>query len=201
MGSKTEVRGAAQEVRAHFGPSALATPANLLTLARLAAAPVYALLLALTGPDSWLLWVLWAALSLSDSADGHLARRHGATRSGAFLDPLADKFLVLGAMSALAAIGAFPVLAVVLIAGRELAMSLYRSYAGRRGVSVPARRSAKAKTWLQCLAIGFAVFPPFGAHHLAIARWTLWVAVAVTLFTGLQYALDGRRAFPAARAA
>jgi CDP-diacylglycerol--glycerol-3-phosphate 3-phosphatidyltransferase len=132
-------------------------------------------------------------LTLSDSADGHLARRHGATRSGAFLDPLADKFLVLGALAALAAIAAVPLLPVVLIALREVAMSVYRSYAGRRGVSVPARKSAKVKTWLQCLAVGFAVFPPFGAHHLAIARWTLWVAVAITLFTGWQYARDGRR--------
>ncbi len=101
----------------HFGPSALATPANALTMVRLAAAPAYALLLALTGPDSWLLFVLWVGLAASDSLDGHLARRHGATRSGAFLDPLADKFLVLGALFALVGIGAFSMLPVALDRG------------------------------------------------------------------------------------
>lgn len=177
---------------AHFGPGALATPANALTLGRLAAAPAYALLAAVTGPSSWLLFALWLVLSASDSLDGHLARRHGATRSGAFLDPLADKALVLGAMFALVAVGAFAMLPVALITGRELAMSAFRSYAGRRGVSVPARRSAKLKTWLQSIAVGFAVLPLL-AHHLDVARFTLWVAVALTLLTGWQYAVHGRR--------
>jgi CDP-diacylglycerol--glycerol-3-phosphate 3-phosphatidyltransferase len=176
----------------HFGPSALATPANALTIGRLLAAPAYALLVALTGPDSWLLFVLWVALAASDTLDGRLARRHGATRSGAFLDPLADKFLVLGALFALAAVGSFSVLPVVLVAAREVAMSAYRSYAGRHGVSIPARGPAKLKTWLQSIAIAFAVFPPLG-HHLGVARFTLWLAVALTLVTGWQYAADGRR--------
>jgi CDP-diacylglycerol--glycerol-3-phosphate 3-phosphatidyltransferase len=175
-----------------FGPSALATPANALTMGRLVAAPLYALLLAVTGPATWLLFSLWFVLSFSDTLDGRLARRHGATRSGAFLDPLADKFLVLGALFALAGIGAFPWLPVALIAVREVAMSAFRSYAGRQGVSIPARGPAKLKTWLQSAAVGLAVFPPL-VHHLAVARWTLWAAVALTLFTGWQYAAAGRK--------
>jgi len=183
--------------RLSFGPSALATPANLVTLLRLLAAPAYAALLATTGPASWLLWALWAGLAASDWVDGPLARRQGATRSGAFLDPLADKFLVLGALAALAGLGVFAVLPVVLIAVREVAMSAFRSYAGRRGVSVPARRPAKVKAWFQDFAVGFAVFPPL-AHHLLVARTTLWLAVAVTLLTGAQYALDARATLSAA---
>jgi CDP-diacylglycerol--glycerol-3-phosphate 3-phosphatidyltransferase len=190
----TEVPVAARTAKAaHFGPTALATPANALTLGRLAAAPAYALLLALTGPDSWLLLALWAVLSASDSLDGTLARRHGVTRSGAFLDPLADKFLVLGALFALVGAGAFSVVPVALIAAREVTMSAFRSYAARRGVSIPARGPAKLKTWLQDAAVGLAVFPPLGAHHMAVARWTLWAAVALTLVTGWQYAAAGRR--------
>ena len=59
-------------------------------------------------------------LLLSDGLDGQVARRLGTTRSGAFLDPLADKFLVLGALSALAAIGAVSVWPVTLIGARGL---------------------------------------------------------------------------------
>ncbi len=72
-------------------------------------------------------------------------------------------------------------------------MSAFRSYAGRRGISIPARGPAKLKTWLQDAAVGFAVFPPLGAHHLDVARWTLWAAVALTLVTGWQYAVDARK--------
>ena len=58
-----------------------------------------------TGPSTWLLVVLWFICSSSDGLDGFVARRYGTTRSGAFLDPLADKFIVLGVLAALAAIG------------------------------------------------------------------------------------------------
>lgn len=176
-----------------FGPSALATPANALSMLRVVAAPLFGVLVATTGPDTWLLWAIWTVLAVSDRADGVLARRHGTTRSGAFLDPLADKLLVLAAFAALCELHYFSWLPVLVIAARELAMQLFRSYAGRRGISVPARFSAKIKTLLQDLAIGFAFFPPTGAHVPLLARTLLWVAVALTLYTGLEYARDSRR--------
>ena len=128
-----------------FGPSALVTPANALTLARLLASPIMVALVIATGPSSWLLVGLWFVCSSSDGLDGVLARRQGATRSGAFLDPLADKFLVLGVLAALAGIGEIGWLPVILIAAREVSMSVFRSYAGRRGVSVPARNVRKTE--------------------------------------------------------
>ncbi|MGD0742554.1 MAG: CDP-alcohol phosphatidyltransferase family protein [Acidimicrobiales bacterium] len=181
------------ESRPFFGPSALLTPANLLTFARLVGAPVLAVLAVEIGPASWLLWALWTVFCLSDGLDGHIARRHGTTRSGAFLDPLADKFLVLGALSALASIGAVTVLPVVLIGAREIAMSAFRVTAGRRGISVPARPLAKLKTLAQDLAVAAAFFPPLGRDHLGVAEVVLWVAVALTLATGVEYYLDARR--------
>jgi len=176
-----------------FGPSALVTPANALTLGRLLASPLMIALVVAIGPSSWLLLAVWFVCSSSDGLDGVLARRQGATRSGAFLDPLADKFLVLGVLAALAGIGEIGWLPVILIAAREVSMSVFRSYAGRRGVSVPARTSAKVKTLLQDLVIGLAFFPPVGLHHQSVVGWALWFVVAVTLWTGLEYLRDSRK--------
>ncbi len=183
-----------------FGPSALLTPANALTFARLLATPLMVALVITTGPSSWLLVGLWFVCSSSDFFDGVIARRHGTTRSGAFLDPLADKCVVLGVLASLAAIGEVGWLPVALIALREVSMSLFRGYAGRRGVSVPARRTAKFKTLLQDMVIGLAFLPPVGLHHANIVRWALWVVVAVTLWTGLEYLRDSRKLLAGAQA-
>ena len=183
-----------------FGPSALLTPANALTFARLLATPLMVALVITTGPSSWLLVGLWFVCSSSDFFDGVIARRHGTTRSGAFLDPLADKCVVLGVLASLAAIGEVGWLPVALIALREVSMSLFRGYAGRRGVSVPARRTAKFKTLLQDMVIGLAFLPPVGLHHANIVRWALWVVVAVTLWTGIEYLRDSRKLLAGAQA-
>jgi CDP-diacylglycerol---glycerol-3-phosphate 3-phosphatidyltransferase len=174
-----------------FGPSALATPANALTAARLLLAPVVILLI-LDRPASWSTLGVWIAVAASDALDGWVARRQGSTSSGAFLDPLADKVLVLGAIVALVAEGQFWWVPVALIAGRELVISGYRSYVGRQGVSVPARRWAKVKTIVQEVAVGFALLP-LTADDRWVANAVLWVAVVLTLVTGVQYLLDGRR--------
>ena len=174
-----------------FGPSALATPANGVTVARLLAAPF--LIVMIDGnTGSWPACILWFVLCVTDGIDGYLARRHGTTRSGAFLDPLADKVLVLGAMFALVKWDVFWWLPVALIAVREIAISMYRSMAGRQGITIPARRGAKIKTLCQQFAVGFALLP-----WTADERWLwnslLWIAVFLTLFTGAQYLLDARR--------
>jgi CDP-diacylglycerol--glycerol-3-phosphate 3-phosphatidyltransferase len=176
-----------------FGPSALATPANVLTLARLLMTPVLVAMVVLTRPTTWTLACIWLVCAGSDGLDGYLARRQGTTRSGAFLDPLADKFLVLGVLAALASIHEVSWIPVTLIGVREVVMSVYRTYAGRRGVSIPARQTAKVKTFLQDLVVWLALIPPVGEHHIATVRALLWVAVAITLYTGFEYLHDGRR--------
>jgi CDP-diacylglycerol--glycerol-3-phosphate 3-phosphatidyltransferase len=173
-----------------YGPSALATPANALTMLRLLAAPLL-LLMVLDRATSWATWAAWTVLAGSDGIDGWLARRHGTTRSGAFLDPLADKFLVLGAMFALVADHRFWIVPVVIIAVREVAISMYRIVVGRHGVSVPARGLAKIKTLVQALAVGCVVWPVTG-HHPILAVSLLWVAVGLTVVTGVQYFADAR---------
>ncbi len=184
-----------------FGPSALATPANALTLVRLLATPVLVALIVVTGPATWLVASLWLGVALTDGLDGFLARRQGATTSGAFLDPLADKILVLGVLAALASTGEVGWLPVALIAVREITMSGFRVVAGRRGVSVPARPTAKLKTLLQDVTVGMAVLPPVGLHQVGVVRDLLWAAVVLTVYTGLEYALDARRLFTPAGSA
>lgn len=183
--------------RRGFGPSALATPANALSAGRLLAAPVFVGLIATEGA-SWVTVAVGVAVAGTDGIDGWLARRQGATRSGAFLDPLADKVLVLGSFFALAAQGTLPWLPVGLMAVREAGMSAYRSWAGRRGVSVPARRSAKLKTLVQEFAIATCLVPPVSENRpLQLAA--VWTATALTISTGVQYFVDGRKRGAVAR--
>ena len=92
----------ATKVAGKFEPSALATPANAITGARLLAAPPVIVIIIHFGV-SWVAAVAWALIASTDFLDGWVARRQGATTSGAFLDPLADKVLVLGALAAIAA--------------------------------------------------------------------------------------------------
>ncbi|MGH9193966.1 MAG: CDP-alcohol phosphatidyltransferase family protein, partial [Acidimicrobiales bacterium] len=90
--------------------------------------------------------------------------------------------------------GGFWWLPVLLITAREVGISVFRSYWGRRGLAVPARFWAKIKTVVQSLAVALALVPPIADDHAWIAEGTLWVAVALTLVTGLQYILEGSRA-------
>lgn len=175
-----------------FGPSALLTPANGITLVRIAAAPVLVVLIMVWGA-SWFTLGLWVVLSVTDGIDGWVARRMGTTRSGAFLDPLADKAAVLGALAALAGKGIISWWPVGLIAAREIGMSVYRTVVGRRGVSIPARMSAKVKTFWQDVAIGLCIAPVLSGHRTVLST-VIWVAVALTLYTGGEYLVDGRRA-------
>lgn len=175
-----------------YGPSALATPANFLTVVRLLVAPLLFVRITEEGA-TWLNFAIWTLLAGTDGVDGWVARRHGTTRSGAFLDPLADKVLVLGALFALVSIDRFWWVPVALIAVRELAISLERVYFSRRGLAVPARSTAKAKTLLQLLAIGFALMP-WADDARWIADALLWGAVVMALVSAAQYARDGARA-------
>ena len=182
--------GSPQQTRG-FGPSALVTPANGITAARLLATPLMVLLITQRGA-SWVGVTAWFVLSCTDGVDGILARRQGATTSGAFLDPLADKICVLAAMAALVATGRWWFLPVAVIFAREIVQTVWRARLSRRGISVPATKWAKIKTWLQDLSVGAALLPWTSAHH-AFVQTILWSAVILTVVTGAQYLWAGRR--------
>ncbi|MDA8047127.1 MAG: CDP-alcohol phosphatidyltransferase family protein [Actinomycetota bacterium] len=182
----------ATKVAGKFESSALATPANAITVVRLLATPVM-LLLIVHLKISWIAAVAWLAVASTDFLDGWVARRQGATTSGAFLDPLADKVLVIGALAALAAGHLCSWIPVLLIAGRELVISLYRSAVARRGISVPARPLAKLKTACQDAAVGFILMPATGLHDIWVGHTILWISVGLALVSGAQYLFDSRR--------
>lgn len=175
-----------------YGASALATPANAITIARMTLAIPFLAFVANGGASYWAV-LAWFLLTASDGIDGHLARKHGTTRSGAFLDPLADKVLVLGAGWSLVVSGAFWWLPVALITVREIGISVFRSFYARRGIAVPARYSAKVKTVVQEFAVAFALLPPVAEHAAWIHVVVLWVAVVLTIGTGIAYVTDGTR--------
>ena len=167
-------------------PDALANWANAITVGRLLLSPLMFLVIPETPGGSWTAFFLWFVLCVSDFIDGYLARRHGTTSSGAFLDPLADKVLVLGAMFTLVARDVFPLLPVAIIAAREFIISVYRTFASSKGVSVPASKMGKWKTFVQQLAVGFALWPWF---HDDEWFWTalLWAAVVLSVWSGARY--------------
>jgi CDP-diacylglycerol--glycerol-3-phosphate 3-phosphatidyltransferase len=187
-GAKAAMATAAAPLR-RYAEGAIATRANALTIARLVLT-VPVLLLILVEGSSWLTVTGWLVLACTDGLDGWLARRDGTTRSGAFLDPMADKFLVLGGFVALGIRGDFPWVAVALVAAREFGVSAFRSLAGRRGISLPARQLGKWKANVQFAAVAVVLFPPTG-DATALQSAVLWFAVAITLLSGLDIVRRG----------
>lgn len=175
-----------------IGSSRYALAANALTVGRLILAPVLAWLI-LQESAPWPTFFLAMVLGASDFFDGRLARNATPTRVGAFVDPLADKAVILLAGFALVDLGRFPLWPWIVIAIREIGIQLYRSYWARRDFSIPARPSGKYKVFVQGLVIAAALLPwlddtPWVADAL------LWLALAFTVVSGAQYLLDGRQA-------
>lgn len=168
-------------------PSAIATWANLVTISRFLVAPLVFWMFPDGPQGSWPAFLLWFVLCVSDGIDGWLARRHGTTTLGTFLDPLADKVLVLGAMFTLVSRSMFSIVPVVIIAARELIISLYRSFVGAKGISVPASKLAKWKTVTQQLSVGFAIAPLTSMDAKWLWNGLLWISVVLALVSAGQY--------------
>lgn len=160
-------------------------------MGRLAATPILVVLIARATP-SWAALVAWALLSFTDFVDGWVARRRGPSASGAFLDPLADKVLVLSALVAVVAVGKLSWPPVALLALRELLITAYRVLVARQGVSVPARPLAKAKTVVELVTVGLVLVPLSWHSRTAWSHLALWVAVGLAWASAVQYLADSR---------
>ncbi len=128
---------------------------NILTLSRIAAVPAVVLLLMFESKEScfWAAFIFTLA-SLTDWLDGYLARKWEiVTILGKFLDPLADKLIVMAALIMLIPLGRVPAWAVLVILSRELIVSGIRSIASSEGIVIAASNLGKYKTIFQMIAI------------------------------------------------
>jgi CDP-diacylglycerol--glycerol-3-phosphate 3-phosphatidyltransferase len=134
---------------------------NALTLARIFIVPLLVVVLLTPYAEDWsgvtryaFAIVLFLAAAITDFFDGHLARkRNQISKLGILLDPIADKLLVSAALIVLVEKHLAPAWAVVIILGREFAVTGLRSIAASDGLIISAQMSGKIKMWAQCVAI------------------------------------------------
>ena len=164
---------------------------NTLSLFRIACIPVLVILLVFPHkPTSFLAALVFALASISDLLDGFLARRRQmVTTLGQFLDPLADKLIVSAALIMLVPLGRVPAWMVVVIIGRELAITGLRSVAVSEGKIISASELGKKKMVFQIVAVLGLLFhyEYFGVNCHAVGMFFMWLAVIVTLWSGFSY--------------
>jgi CDP-diacylglycerol--glycerol-3-phosphate 3-phosphatidyltransferase len=167
---------------------------NLISILRILLVPVLVLLLLSPGRTAAVLAALTFFLACwSDFFDGYLARRHGITSTlGKLLDPLADKLIVMAALVMLAAMPRtprVPAWMVVVIVGRELAVTGLRAMATSEGIVLAAEELGKYKTIFQMLALhGLLLHYTFlGIDFFAGGMYFLWPSLVLSLWSGVDY--------------
>jgi len=174
----------------------LLNAANILTMVRLALVPVFLGAL-FAGPDpSWnwriTAFVLFAVACVTDRVDGEVARKYGlVTDFGRIADPIADKALIGGALVGLSILGELTWWVTVVIAVREVGVTLLRFWVIRHGV-IPASRGGKLKTLVQAIAIGLYVLR-LGDAAQTVSQAVMVVAVVLTVVTGVDYVVRAVR--------
>lgn len=171
---------------------------NKLTLLRILMIPFFVIFLLWESVPHRFLWALivFVLASMTDWLDGHLARKHGLiTDFGKFLDPLADKMLVLGALICFVQLGLSSAVAVLIIVAREFLVTSLRLVAAGSGTVIAASFWGKAKTVSQMTATVLIMllqeFASLGMLAPDVARLIgecgLWIAVLFTVGSGVQY--------------
>lgn len=164
---------------------------NLITLLRIFLIPVFILVfLTPTGSRSVAAAVVFLIASLTDLMDGYLARRwKQITQLGKFLDPIADKFLVLAALILLVEFHRVSSWIAIVIIGRELAVTGLRAIASSSGIVIAADEAGKYKMVIQTISIvllilgykiGFINFHVWGT-------FLLWISMILAILSGIQY--------------
>jgi len=167
---------------------------NRLTLMRAALIPVMVVLLYLPGEGCrWAAVAVFALASLTDWLDGRIARKRNlVTDFGKFLDPVADKVLVVSAMVMLQHLSLLPAWCVLIVAARELAVDGLRLVASTKGKVIAAGWPGKIKTASQMVLILLLMALRVSASsHWALMALTLWVA-AITLMSGVDYFIKNK---------
>ena len=169
---------------------------TLLTLTRIAAIPLIAGLFYLPIDNALrnlLATVMFVVFALTDWLDGYLARKLNQTSAfGAFLDPVADKFLVCASLLVLVHLGRVDVLVSLIIIGREIAISALREWMAQIGAkrSVAVHMLGKLKTTMQMVAIPFLLYDGVLFGVIDTAAWgvvLIWIAGILTVWSMVYY--------------
>jgi CDP-diacylglycerol--glycerol-3-phosphate 3-phosphatidyltransferase len=167
---------------------------NLLTVARIATAPAIAALLSRERKATDELAAGTIALAaLTDYLDGYLARRwNQVTSLGQFMDPLADKIYISTSYLMLVKRGELDFWVPAVIIGREIAITLFRAYAGSRGSSVPASMLGKLKANFQLLSLLLSIPKREGRAWRVARKLSLATALFFTIYSGWDYVSRSR---------
>lgn len=165
--------------------------ADFLTLLRIILTPVLVFFLFKPFPhQQWFAAGIFILAALTDGLDGYVARaRNESTNFGKSFDPLADKILISAALISLCILGEVSCWAVFIILGREILITILRSVASKKGISVGAGIWGKIKTFTQIVAIIMIILSVPGAEYM------LYAAVFFTVFSGLDYLIKWRAIF------
>lgn len=130
--------------------------------------------------------IVFIIASLTDAVDGYIARKKNlVTNMGKFIDPLADKILVIAVLTTLVEMHRFPAWMVVVIISREFIVSGLRMVAASEGVVIAASKGGKLKTVTQIIGIIMLLF------DIPYAMPVMWVAVILTVWSGVEYVVNG----------
>jgi CDP-diacylglycerol--glycerol-3-phosphate 3-phosphatidyltransferase len=134
--------------------------------------------------------------AITDTLDGYIARsRNQVTKFGKFVDPLADKLLVTSALVCLVQMGKLPAWIVVVIISREYTISILRAVAASEGIVIAASWWGKLKTITQIIAIVAILLNnyPFSLIGFPFSTMMLWIAVILTIVSGVDYLYLNRK--------
>jgi len=176
---------------------------NTLTILRILLVPLFVASFLFGETGRLVAFAVFCVAGISDALDGFAARKLGAGSDfGRMLDPIADKILVAVALMMLVwkdalgdALGGYTLIPALVILSREILVSGLREFLAGADVSVPVTRIAKAKTAMQMVAIGAMILGPIvervWAGAMTAAYVLLWLAAALTVYTGYAYLRTG----------
>jgi CDP-diacylglycerol--glycerol-3-phosphate 3-phosphatidyltransferase len=171
------------------------TLANWITTSRIILAPVCVGILFWDIPGRDLLAaIIFIVAGITDGLDGYVARLLKETSSfGKVFDPFADKVLIILTLVVLANLDRVSWIAVWIIVLREVLITVLRYFAGKKGLSVSASPWGKLKTFFQIVAISLIMLERI--WNIPYSQWVLWLAVILTVFSGLDYIWRWKGAF------
>lgn len=181
---------------------------NILTIFRIILIPIFLYELTLMTKESWMIaLVIFFFASMTDMVDGWIARKYNQTSEfGKFIDPLADKFLVISSVIALLALDPYLSLSrdfwmVIIIVARDVLITIMRTLALKRGMSLRTSRAGKVKTFFQMSSIGIIIMIYIArkSHvfdtHESVPYILMFIMTMMTAISGIRYLYTNKGLF------